>query len=586
MLTNVTKTVILFLGCNNFVIFQHRPNRGERFYGEYYMRRKKLILGVCALAIGVAVAGLSFSAEANGKFTELPAAGVAVDMGEGSSHIDVQASIESIVQETSSYASNTSSVGLQTIQNNVSVVRAETTEPQSVQPSVVSSEAAYVEAEVKTIQPVTVATVQEVTSEITSEEYVTTTPEVVKAETHRTEEQITSEIASEVEVATAEPVVEEVQNTTETVSETVVNVETASENISTDENVQVTENLEDTQIAAEATEVEKEIIPTEELDIPGANVAVKEEVPAEFKDLVIAQVNDYVNVRAEANTEAEIVGKLYDDSVGTLVKEEDGWYQITSGNVTGYVKAEYCVTGEEAVALAEEVGTEIATVNTTTLKVRAEANLESSVIGLVPLGEELIVVKEEEETEGWVKISIEEGEGYVSTEYVSLRTDFVKAESKEEEQQRLAAEAAAREEAQRAAQQAMSNNTDSTTTAPVITGDSEMGVAVAEYACQFVGNPYVWGGTSLTNGADCSGFVMSVYENFGVSLPHSSTADRTQGYAVDGLANAQPGDLICYSGHVAIYIGNNQIVHASSSKTGIIISNADYKKVLAVRRIF
>ncbi|MBO5325946.1 MAG: SH3 domain-containing protein [Lachnospiraceae bacterium] len=332
---------------------------------------------------------------------------------------------------------------------------------------------------------------------------------------------------------------------------------------------------------------ETEIIPAEELEIPGANVAVKEEVPSEYENLVIAQVNDYVNVRAEANTESEIVGKLYDDSVGTFIEEtDDGWYKITSGNVTGYVKAEFCVTGEDAIELAKEVGTQIATVNTTTLKVRTEADLESSVMGLVPLGEELVVVKEEESVDGWVKISIEEGEGYVSTEYVSLRTDFVKAESKEEEAQRLAEEAAARAEAQRAAQQAMSNNSNTTVAAPVITGDSEMGVAVAEYACQFVGNPYVWGGTSLTNGADCSGFVMSVYSNFGVSLPHSSTADRTQGYAVDGLANAQPGDLVCYSGHVAIYIGNGQIVHASSSKTGIIISNADYKKILAVRRIF
>ena len=94
------------------------------------------------------------------------------------------------------------------------------------------------------------------------------------------------------------------------------------------------------------------------------------------------------------------------------------------------------------------------------------------------------------------------------------------------------------------------------------------------------------GGSSLTNGTDCSGFVMSVYANFGVSLPHSSSADRSQGAAVDGLANAQAGDLICYSGHVALYIGNGQIVHASTAKTGIIVSNADYKKVLAVRRIF
>ena len=113
-----------------------------------------------------------------------------------------------------------------------------------------------------------------------------------------------------------------------------------------------------------------------------------------------------------------------------------------------------------------------------------------------------------------------------------------------------------------------------------------MGVSVAEYALQFVGNPYVYGGTSLTNGADCSGFVMSVYANFGVSLPHSSASDRSQGAAVDGLENAQPGDLICYSGHVALYIGNGQIVHASNKKTGIIVSRADYRKILAIRRIF
>ncbi len=514
-----------------------------------FMRRKKLTLGVCALAIGIVIAGLSLSTEATGKFTELPAAGAAVDMGDGSSYIDVQATIESIMKENKAYATGTSSVGLATIENNVSVVRAtESPATGATTETVVSSEAAYTVAEAKTIQPVTAATVQEATSETTSVEQTSATPEVVKADT------ILTEMES---VADGSNGISEVQD-----------------KVAGDA---VTENTID----------ETQIIPAEDLEIPGANVAVKEEVPSEFENLVIAQVNDYVNVRAEANTESEIVGKLYDESVGTFIEEtEDGWYKITSGNVTGYVKAEFCVTGEDAVELAKEVGTQIATVNTTTLKVRTEANLESSVMGLVPLGEELVVVKEDEPVDGWVKISIEEGEGYVSTEYVSLRTDFVKAESKEEEAQRLAEEAAARAEAQRAAQQAMTNTTSNTATVPVITGDSEMGVAVAEYACQFVGNPYVWGGTSLTNGADCSGFVMSVYSNFGVSLPHSSTADRTQGYAVDGLANAQPGDLVCYSGHVAIYIGNGQIVHASSSKTGIIISNADYKKVLAVRRIF
>ncbi|MDE6972236.1 MAG: C40 family peptidase [Lachnospiraceae bacterium] len=307
-----------------------------------------------------------------------------------------------------------------------------------------------------------------------------------------------------------------------------------------------------------------------------------------FKSLVIAKVNDYVNVRSIPSEEGEILGKLYDKSVGEFVSEEDGWYRITSGSVTGYVKAEYCVTGDDAVTLAKEVGTRIATVTTTTLKVREEPGLDATVLGLIPIEDELLVT---EELDGWVKVNIEEGDGYVSTDYVTLSTEFVKAESKAEEEARLAKEEADRraaQEAARAAQRKNSSSSSDSAPAPVYaTGSgSELGKAVADYACQFEGNPYVWGGTSLTNGADCSGFVMSVYKNFGVNLPHSSAADRNVGTAVDGIANAQPGDIICYSGHVAIYIGNGQIVHASTAKTGIIISNATYRSILSVRRIF
>lgn len=307
-----------------------------------------------------------------------------------------------------------------------------------------------------------------------------------------------------------------------------------------------------------------------------------------FKSLVIAKVNDYVNVRSIPSEEGEILGKLYDKSVGEFVSEEDGWYRITSGSVTGYVKAEYCVTGDDAVALAKKVGTRIATVTTTTLKVREEPGLDATVLGLIPIEDELLVT---EELDGWVKVNIEEGDGYVSTDYVTLSTEFVKAESKAEEEARLAKEEADRraaQEAARAAQRKNSSSSSDSVPAPVYaTGSgSELGKAVADYACQFEGNPYVWGGTSLTNGADCSGFVMSVYKNFGVNLPHSSAADRNVGTAVDGIANAQPGDIICYSGHVAIYIGNGQIVHASTAKTGIIISNATYRSILSVRRIF
>ena len=284
-----------------------------------------------------------------------------------------------------------------------------------------------------------------------------------------------------------------------------------------------------------------------------------------FKSLVIADVNDYVN------------------------SEQDGWYEITSGSVTGYVKAEYCVTGDDAVDLAKKVGTRIATVTTTTLKVREEPGMDATVLGLVPIEDQLLVT---EELDGWVKVDIEEGYGYVSTDYVTLSTEFVKAESKAEEEARLAKEAAERRAAQAAAAKASRKSSSSSSSgsapAPVIPSGSgsELGAAVANYACQFVGNPYVWGGTSLTNGADCSGFVMSVYNNFGVSLPHSSAADRSVGSSVGGLENAQPGDIVCYSGHVGIYIGNGQIVHASTAKTGIIISDAGYRSVLSVRRIF
>ena len=310
----------------------------------------------------------------------------------------------------------------------------------------------------------------------------------------------------------------------------------------------------------------------------------------EFTNLVIAKVNNYVNVRSDASEESEIVGKLYDKSVGTYISEKDGWYEINSGNVTGYVKAEFCVTGTDAIELAKQVGTRVATVTTTTLKVREEASTESAVLGLVPIEEELSVV---EEKDGWVKVDIEEGYGWVSMDYVSLRTDFVKAESKAEEEARLEKEAEERRKAQAAAsanskkpESSGNKNYNSASSYIPAGGGSASGNAVAEFALQFKGNPYVYGGSSLTNGTDCSGFVMSVYKNFGVSLPHSSSADRSVGSGVGSLSEAQPGDIICYSGHVGIYIGGNQIVHASTSKTGIIVSNASYRNILAIRRIF
>ncbi len=309
------------------------------------------------------------------------------------------------------------------------------------------------------------------------------------------------------------------------------------------------------------------------------------EADREFMNLVIAQVNDYVNVRNMPSEEGEIVGKLYNNSVGDLLSTSDGWYEISSGNVIGYVKAEYCVTGTDAIELAKSLDKRIATIKMVTAYVRSEMSQESEVIAYLAMDDQVIVL---EETDTWCKVSVEEGDGYVLRDAVSLHSEFVTAESKEEESARLAEEARKRQEALEAARLAAlekaQEEVQNTVTEAV--EPSEVGIEVANYACQFVGNPYKWGGTSLTDGADCSGFVMSVYANFGVELPHSSAADREVGYGVDSLANAIPGDIICYSGHVAIYIGNGQIVHASTAKTGIIISNADYRTILCIRRIF
>lgn len=438
--------------------------------------------------------------------------------------------------------------------------------------------------------------VSEAISEIESEAFTETISEEHKTDTEQPEEGTTQ----------AEP---EGQIETETQAETEKQPETVAEDGSseTDDTEETTQPEETTESGVgdgfpvsagfSATDSYDDAEPEQETE----EETVTEEESQDFSGLVIARVTNYVNVRSIPSEDGEIVGKLYDKSVGEFIEEKDGWYKIISGNCTGYVKGEYCVVGEEAEALAKEVGTTYAVVNTTTLKVRKEASTESAVLGLVPIEEELVVV---EELDGWVKIAIEEGDGYVSREYVDLRTDFVHAESREEEEARLAKEAKAREEARAAARatetaraqrqaEAQAQRTEANqavietarNTAASSEG-SEMGKSVIDYATQFVGNPYVYGGSSLTNGTDCSGFVMSVYNNFGVSLPHSSSALRSQGYDVGGLANAQPGDIVCYSGHVGLYVGNGQIVHASTSKTGIIVSNASYRSILAVRRIF
>ncbi len=273
-----------------------------------------------------------------------------------------------------------------------------------------------------------------------------------------------------------------------------------------------------------------------------------------YTNLGVASVDGNLNVRKEPSTEADVVGKMPDDAGCEILSVEGEWTKIQSGKVEGYVKSEYLLSGAEAAARAEEVKQVIATVTTTTLFVREQPNTECSIVTMMPEGEDLEVI---ETLDNWVKINVDSDEGYVSADYVDISTQLAKAQTMTEVRYGQ--------------------------------GVSDVRVSLVQYATQFVGNPYVWGGTSLTRGADCSGFVLSVFAKYGISLPHSSGAQSNCGRRISA-SEAQPGDLFFYGNasrinHVAIYIGNGQVVHASSPKSGIKISGAYYRTPVKVVRI-
>lgn len=348
--------------------------------------------------------------------------------------------------------------------------------------------------------------------------------------------------------------------------------------------------------------------------------------------LVVANVENVVNVRKKGTTDSKIVGQMYKGDAGKVLKKGDGWTKIKSGNCVGWVKNDFLLFGEEAYAHAEKVCHKVATVNTTTLNVRAGKSTDSDVVTLVPMGGEYTVKKS---YDGWYKIAIDEDcKGYVSADYVDVEIEYGEAltmkEIEEIEAANRAAEAAAAQAAADAAAAQAAQTTQQQTTTTTVTAEksvstikptkkaastsssssssnssssfssdssvsststssSSLGSDIANYALQFVGNPYVYGGTSLTNGTDCSGFTMSVYAHFGYSLSRTAAAQSGNGTNVS-FGNLQPGDLVFYNngggiGHVALYIGNGQVVHASNAKTGIKVSAYNYRTPCKAVRI-
>lgn len=260
-----------------------------------------------------------------------------------------------------------------------------------------------------------------------------------------------------------------------------------------------------------------------------------------------------LNIRQEASTDSEVVGILTNHNACELLEDAGDWYKVTSGKVTGYVNKQYLVTGDEAEAIAEQEIKTVATVNTETLNVRAEKSTEAAVLSQVGNSEAFTV---NSVADGWVEISVDDSVGYISQDYVTLAQALPTAKTIEQ----------------------------------VKYGDgvSDVRASVVSYALQFVGNRYVWGGTSLENGVDCSGFTMRILGKYGVSLPHSSKAQPSCGTKISA-SDAKPGDLFFYGSgssisHVAIYIGNGQIVHASNKRDGIKVSNAYYRNPICVTR--
>lgn len=309
-----------------------------------------------------------------------------------------------------------------------------------------------------------------------------------------------------------------------------------------------------------------------------------------YDRLGVAKVDSYLNVRNKPGESYRIVGKMTKNSGCNIYKVNKGWAKIVSGKVKGYVKASYLVKDQQAEELAKKIANLRISVNTETLNVRYLPSTDAGIYDQISEEDEYDIYKRDltktwlkkyvskhckksdlrnidtkemyNNLENWMCISIDNEKAFVSKDFVKVTFNLDRAVSINES--------------------GLASKTSSDSS------DSSNLTNMVSYAMQFLGNPYVWGGTSLTNGTDCSGFVMRIYEHFGYSLPRTSATQAGATKTVSS-GDVRPGDLFFYGSggvsHVAMYIGNGQIIHASNPRTGIKISSAYYRTPVKIGRV-
>lgn len=357
-------------------------------------------------------------------------------------------------------------------------------------------------------------------------------------------------------------------------------------NITKDKWGSISENnatIEGTQL--ENTELENEIEQEENTN--------SEE--SEYSNFAIADVNRYVNVRQEPNTESAILGKIYDGAVAQILETvgegENQWFKIVSGNVNGYIKAEFFIYGNDAAAVMDQYVCKYVKVNANRLNVREAQTTSSRRIGYVCAGETLRIL---EDCGEWICVQYtNEIKGYVSAEYVTIEEEYIYAKNAEEEkaEQEYIAEL---EKRAGATNPATKEDTTVAIKPPSTTYSTsvELRKAIIDYAMQYLGDKYVHGGQSLVTGTDCSGFTKYVLAEFGFSISRTPQGQYQNAGRSISYAEIQPGDIICYSSnggksctHVAFYIGDGKILHAANSRDGVKISSATYTDIYGVRNV-